>query len=330
VNLALLKAELLHARIRERGLGIHERLFSSIDLMGRIGTLVPSLANAAMKSFLLRTALYKLLGLAWQRPLPNFARRRFDHWFNSRKIPAHGARGKVLLWDDTFVRYYEPHIGIAAVKVLEAAGFEVGLVKGRKCCGRPAFSQGHLRAAFESGLHNVQLLAAMQPVPILFLEPSCYSMFVDDYRELRVPGAEQMAARCFLFEQFLEGILTDDPNALHFRTRPGKVVIHAHCHLKALMSPAFLRTLALRLPGREVHLLDSACCGMAGAFGALEAKYELSLKVAEPLAQQIRSQPYGTSVIASGASCRHQLEHLTPLHARHMAELLAEAVQESE
>lgn len=331
VNLALLKAELLHARIRQRGLRLRERLFSSIDTLGRIGTLFPTLANAAMNSFLLRTALYKMLGLAWQRPLPNFANRRFDHWFGSRKPRRRRTRGTVFLWDDTFVRYYEPNIGVAAVKVLEAAGFEVRLVKGRACCGRPAFSQGHLHAAFRSGLRNVQAISLLPEAPILFLEPSCYSMFVDDYRELRVPGAAEIAARCFLFEQFIEGVLSDDPNALHFRTRPGKVVIHAHCHLKALMNPGFLRSLAERLPGRDVNLLDSACCGMAGAFGALEAKYELSLKVAEPLAQLVRSQPYGTAIVASGASCRHQLEHLTPLHPRHMAEVLAEAImQETE
>lgn len=326
VNLALLKTELLHAAIREKGLSLRQRLFSSIDTLGRIGTLMPSLANAAMNSFLLRTAVYKLLGLAWQRPLPNFTSKRFDRWFSRRKPVPKGSRGAVLLWDDTFVRYYEPHIGMAAVRVLEAAGFEVGLVGRRACCGRPAFSQGNAAAARRSGDYNVKLLNATPQLPILFLEPSCYSMFVDDYRELKIQGAERVAARCFLFEHFIEGVLSEDPQALHFRNRQGKVVIHAHCHVKALMSPAFLRQLAQRLPGREVTLLDSACCGMAGAFGALEGKYELSLKVAQPLADHVRSQPYGTAIIASGASCRHQLEHLTPLHPRHMAELLAESL----
>jgi Fe-S oxidoreductase len=104
-------------------------------------------------------------------------------------------------------------------------------------------------------------------------------------------------------------------------------MIHPHCHLKSLMNPAFLRRLALRLPGREVTLLDTGCCGMAGAFGALREKYALSLKIAEPLMQRIQSVSYGTAIVASGTSCRHQIAHLAPVRPRHMAELLATALE---
>jgi FAD/FMN-containing dehydrogenase/Fe-S oxidoreductase len=327
VNLALLKAELLHARIKRDGLNIAQRLFSSLDFLGRVGCSMPWLANPALDSFFVRTFVAKVLGLAWQRPLPAYAKQRFDRWFNRRARPASHRRGRVLLWDDTFVRYHEPHIGIAAVSVLEAAGFEVALVAGRKCCGRPAFSQGNLDEAIRLGRHNLGLLAGdWDEAPILFLEPSCYSMFVEDYRELKLEGVEDVARRSFLFEQFIENLLSNEPHALEFHTKNSKVVIHAHCHLKALMNPSFLKRLVGRMPGRTATLLDTGCCGMAGAFGALESKYELSLKVAEPLAQLVRSQPYGTVVVASGTSCRHQLEHLAPIRPRHMAEVLADAL----
>jgi Fe-S oxidoreductase len=326
VNLALLKADLQHARIQSRGLSARERLFSSIDLLGRLGTVAPWLANRAQESIVVRRLLTKTLDLAWQRPLPAFARQRFDRWFTKRTSSTNGTRGEVILWDDTFVRYYEPHIGMAAVRVLEAAGYDVRLVDGRACCGRPAFSQGNLDEAARLGRHNLDLLSREQSTPILFLEPSCYSMFLQDYAELKLPGAKQVAARCFLFEQFLDALLGQEPEALKFRSRPGRIVIHAHCHVKAVMSADFLGRLAGRLPQREVHLLNTACCGMAGAFGALEKNYELSLKVAEPLVAQLRLQPFGTAVVASGASCRHQIDHLTPFHARHMAEVLAEAL----
>jgi len=151
-------------------------------------------------------------------------------------------------------------------------------------------------------------------------------MFVEDYTELSLPGTERVAKRCFLFEHFIEELLSNDPGALSFSEKVTKIIIHAHCHIKALMNPTFMRKLAERLPGRNVTLLETGCCGMAGAFGALESKYELSLKVAEPLAQLVRSQPYGTVVVASGTSCRHQIDHLAPIRARHMAELLAEAL----
>jgi Fe-S oxidoreductase len=93
-----------------------------------------------------------------------------------------------------------------------------------------------------------------------------------------------------------------------------------------LLNPNFMARLAQRLPQRKVTLLETGCCGMAGAFGALKSKYELSLQVAEPLVEKIKSQPAGTIVVASGTSCRHQIEHLTTAHPKHMAELLKEAL----
>jgi FAD/FMN-containing dehydrogenase/Fe-S oxidoreductase len=328
VNLALLKAELEHARIRRDGLSLRQRLISSLDGLGRLGCLWPWLANQALASLLARGLLAKVLGLAVQRPLPRFARQRFDRWFARRPRPQSAPRGPVVLWDDTFARYHEPHIGAAAVAVLEAAGFEVLLAARRKCCGRPAFSQGHLDRAKRLGQHNLALFnEEPEGAPILFLEPSCYSMFAQDYRELKLTGADRVAARCFLFEQFIDELLMAEPDALKFNFKNANVVIHAHCHVKSLLNPAFLPRLARRLPGRNVTLLDSGCCGMAGAFGALESKYSLSLKVAEPLLLKLRNQPFGTTVVASGASCRQQIAHLAPIRPRHLAELLAEAIE---
>jgi Fe-S oxidoreductase len=177
------------------------------------------------------------------------------------------------------------------------------------------------------GLHNLNLLNQdVDNAPILFLEPSCYSMFAQDYRELKLPGADAVARRSFLFEQFIAELLDRDPAALKFKSKDANVVIHAHCHLKSLMKPDFLQSLAQRLPGKNATLLDSACCGMAGAFGALAENSALSAAVAEPLVQRIRAQPFGTTIIASGTSCRHQLGYLVPIHCKHMAELLADSL----
>jgi Fe-S oxidoreductase len=213
------------------------------------------------------------------------------------------------------------------VKVLEALGFQVSLISARKCCGRPAFSQGNLDAARDLGRHNLELIrSANSTAPILFLEPSCYSMFVEDYRELKLPNTEAIATRCHLFEHFVDGILEKAPDVLQFNHQPGYVAIHAHCHAKSLVKTGFMARLAARLPGRTAALLDTGCCGMAGAFGALERKYDLSLKVAAPLVQQVNAQPPNTVIVASGTSCRHQLEHLTTVHPKHMAELLGDAL----
>jgi Fe-S oxidoreductase len=330
----LLKAELMYARYRRDGLPLRERILSNVDLLGRFGCLIPGIANASLDSKFIRGLMRRALGLTDKRPLPHYAKQRFDSWFHQRRNGdsavidrRYRTRGNVILWDDTFVRYHEPHIGIAAVKVLEALGFTVSLVRGRKCCGRPAFSQGNLDAARELGAHNLEILrAANNDTPILFLEPSCYSMFVEDYRELKLPETEPIARRSHLFEQFVEELLEREPDALRFNESAGHVAIHAHCHAKSLVKTGFMARLAARLPGRTATLLDTGCCGMAGAFGALERKYDLSLKVAAPVVQQVNAQPPETIVVASGTSCRHQLEHLIPVHPKHMAELLADAI----
>ncbi len=323
VNLTLLKAELQHARIRRRGLSLHERLFSSVDQIGQLGCKMPRVANA----FLNAPFLSRVLGLSTKRLLPPFALERFDHWFAKRPPFRAAYRGRVMLWDDTFVRYHEPHVGMAAIKVLEAAGFEVVLPAQRKCCGRPAFSQGDLDEAARLGRHNLALLNSDKSnLPIIFLEPACYSMFAQDYHELKLPDAERVAARCFLFEQFIENLLIQQPNALIFNDHPVRLMIYAHCHAKALADSDYMYQLATRMPQRTVTMLEAGCCGMAGAFGMLESKYKLSVKVAEPLIQVIRNQPFGNIIVASGTSCRQQIQHLAPVRTQHMAEVLAEAL----
>jgi Fe-S oxidoreductase len=151
-------------------------------------------------------------------------------------------------------------------------------------------------------------------------------MFVEDYRELNIDGAEDVAKRCFLFEKFVDDLLAREPDALRFNDRSTRVAIHPHCHAKSIMNPEFMRRLAERLPGRKATMLDTACCGMAGAFGALAEKYDLSIQVAQRLLDNIDDQPPGTEIIASGTSCRHQITDLTNVRPKHMAELLADAL----
>ncbi len=327
VNLPLLKAELLYARTKRRHKSKFQRLVSSLDLAGRVGCAVPGIANLFLQSRSLRHLMGKFFGLTDQRSLPAFAHERFDRWFAKHRSESQPNRGSVILWDDTFVRYHEPHIGQAAVAVLEAAGFAVTLLAKRKCCGRPAFSVGNLDEAGKLGEHNLALLAATAgTAPIIFLEPSCYSMFAEDYRELNLPGATEIAARSFLFEDFIGQLLDREPDALKFKPREERLAIHVHCHAKALTDPAAIQRLAARLPGRSATLLHTGCCGMAGSFGMMESKYDLSVKIAEPLLAQLKQQPYGTTTILSGTSCRQQVQHLATVRTRHMAEVIADAL----
>jgi len=325
VDLAALKAELLHARHGQQGVPLRDRIIAAADRLGRLGTSVPTVANAVLGSSGARRVLGALLGVDPERRLPSYAAERFDRWFNARSGVAPGPRGPLILWDDTWVRYHEPGVGRAAVAVLETAGYEVMLARGRKCCGRPAASRGLLDEARRLGEHNVALLLDVEPsAPVVFLEPSCYSMFVDEYLQFRIPGADRLADRCVLFEGLIGDLLGSETDALGFREDQVRVAIHGHCHAKALGAASRLTELAARIPGVRAELLDTGCCGMAGAFGMLQKTASLSRTVAGPLVEAIDSLPLGTQVVASGTSCRHQIADLTDAEPVHMAELLAE------
>src|SRR6185312_4351850 len=296
VNMALLKAELQHGRIQRHGLTWADRAFTSVDRIGKLGCRFAPIANQFLNSSIVRFFASRFLGITSRRKLPQFAWQRFDRWFAKRRNDYTPSRGRVVLWDDTFVRYYEPKIGASAVAVLEAAGFQVELPHGRKCCGRPAFSVGNLGEAARLGAHNLALLSQdVDAAPIIFLEPSCFSMFMEDYRELKLPNADEIAGRCFLFQEFIEALLDREPTAIKFNSRAEKIIGHVHCHAKALGVAGSTYRLAERLPQRTVEYLDSGCCGMAGSFVMMESKYDLSVKVAEPLMNGVKHQPFGTT-----------------------------------
>jgi FAD/FMN-containing dehydrogenase/Fe-S oxidoreductase len=327
VDLALLKAEWLHAKHQRNGVSLRDRIIAAGDPLGRVGTTFAPLSNAIMNARASRWMMSKLFGFTTRRPLPEYASQRFDRWFSKRTPSGPTAGGRVILWDDTWTRYHEPDIGRAAVRVLEAAGFAVTLANGRRCCGRPAMSTGLLKHAADAGKHNLALLKRSDAdAPIIFLEPSCHSMFVDDYKQLRLPDAESVAQRCVLFENFVDDLLWREPEALNFSPEPGHIAIHGHCHAKALTDVRAMPRLAERIPGGRVEWLDTGCCGMAGAFGIIEDKYELSVNVAGPLVDMINALPKDATVVASGTSCRHQINHLTQARPLHMAQVLAGAL----
>ncbi len=176
-----------------------------------------------------------------------------------------------------------------------------------------------LRRAAE---HNLALLRGTSE-PIVFLEPSCWSVFVDEYRQLGIEGADEVANRCLLFEDVVADCFEGGSLAAAMTGPVGEVAVHGHCHAKALSDPKTVLSVLERLPGASPRLLDTGCCGMAGAFGMLSDHRELSHLVAGPLVAAIEALPRDTAVVASGTSCRHQIADLTDVRPLHLAEFLA-------
>ena len=328
VDMAKLKYEFLAHYHAAHGLPLRNRLFGRIETLNRLGSRLAPLSNWVARAAPSRWLLERFAGIDRRRPLPAFARQPFTAWFRRHTPGGDGRLGRVALFHDTFVTYNAPAIGIAATRFLEAAGYQV-VLPDKRCCGRPLISKGMLQEARAHAAWNVaRLLPLVQEgVPVVGLKPSCLLTLRDEYVDLlRSPEARRVAERSFLLEELLQR--EDEAwKGLTFAPGPGKVLLHGHCHQKALAGTA-PTVAALRRAGYEVQEVDAGCCGMAGAFGFEREHYDLSLAIAgRRLVPAVRAAGEGVGVCAPGVSCRQQIEHLTGRRARHPAELLWTALR---
>jgi Fe-S oxidoreductase len=232
----------------------------------------------------------------------------------------------VVLWVDTFTNAFSPEVGVAAVAVLEGAGFDVHVPDRPACCGLTWISTGQLGAARRILGRTVARLADTAAalgdgVPIVGLEPSCTAVLRSDALELLpAAAAEPVAAATRTLAELLTSLDGWEPPPLRGTT----VVAQPHCHHHAVLGWSPDAEL-LRRAGATVTRLGG-CCGLAGNFGVERGHYEVSVAVAEQqLLPAVRSAGPGTVVLADGFSCRTQVADLTQRHGRHLAQLLAGA-----
>lgn len=280
----------------------------------------------------MRRALDARLGIAPERPLPQFERETLMRWFTRRAAPAGPfPQGEVVFLADSFTSYTEPEVGRACVELLEAAGWRVAL-ESRGCCGRASLSKGLLDPARSMAAALVCRLApyAACGIPIVGCEPSCVSTLRDDYAALLGddPDARLVAGHVQLVPELLleaidDGALRLDPGALAGR----RILLHTHCHEKALGAARATRELLERIPGATVEELDAGCCGMAGSFGFESEHYELSMQIGGlRLFPSLDAAAPDVLVAATGVSCRQQIAHGTSRRAQHPAVLLRDAL----
>jgi FAD/FMN-containing dehydrogenase/Fe-S oxidoreductase len=332
VDMAKLKYEFLDHYHRANGLPLRNRVFGGIEKLNRLGARLAPFSNWIASSTINRWLMERIAGIDRRRPLPRFAGQTFVDWYRNRSTEGDGSKGEVVLFHDTFNNYNTPSVAIAATRCLERAGYRVVLVE-KKCCGRPMISKGMLRQATENAAWNIRHLApyAEKGIAIVGLEPSCLLTLKDEYPELaRTETAKLVARNSLLLEEFLLRERDAGKLSLVFRNGGRKVLLHGHCHQKALVGTA--PTVAvLRWAGYEVSEVDSGCCGMAGSFGFEQEHYDLSLAIANRrLVPAVKAAAADVEIVAPGISCRQQIGHLTDRVAKHPAELLWESLKSSE
>jgi Fe-S oxidoreductase len=315
VDMARFKSEFLADYWNRHGTSREARILGNTHVLARHGSRVPWLANQVAGLSAARWAAERFFGIDRRRALPRLSRRRFS-------LDASDPSPDVLLFSDTFTNYFNPEVGLAAVEVLRAAGFHVGLAA-NTCCGRTLISKGLLAKAREQAARNTETLIGdvERGRKIAFCEPSCLSAVREDAPSLLRGDAQRKAQRvaeaCLLFDQLAEKV------ALNLKPGPNRILLHGHCHQKAMGLLPVSKALLARIPGTTVVDPDAGCCGMAGSFGYSKDHFDISRAIGErKLFPAVRSTGAGTVVVASGFSCRHQIHDFTGEEAVHPAVLL--------
>ena len=332
VDLATYRAEFLAHYYENRKRPLAAYAFGLVDVWAALGANAPRLANLTMKTPGAMALVRRVLHLAPQRAMPQLAARSFSKWARSMNVPAPersnpDGKRQIILWADTFNNYLHPETSRAAFSVLQAAGLRVTVPAQRLCCGRPLYDFGMLDRA-KSYLQRVMDHLGPQidaGVPLVVLEPSCASVFRDEVRGLfpSDPRAAKLRKQTFLLSEFLERHAPEfTPPRLERH-----VLLHGHCHHKALMKMTDEESL-LRKMGAVLTAPDAGCCGMAGPFGFDAEKYDVSMAIGERvLLPAVRNAPQHALIVSDGFSCREQIYQATGRRPVHLAEAIHLALE---
>jgi FAD/FMN-containing dehydrogenase/Fe-S oxidoreductase len=324
VDMATWKSEFLAHHYQGRLHPLHHYAFGFMDRWASMARFAPALANLPMRTPGIEGLIKSVLGIAPQRTLPAFAAKNFRDRFNKvskLQVPDSDA---VLLWPDTWNNYFHPQALASAAKLLTAEGTKVQVPKRHVCCGRPLYDFGFLD---EARRYLLRILDEFEPqiaagMPFVMLEPSCASVFRDELINF-FPNDERAIRLSQQTIMLSEMLARRSANWQPPQMRGRRIVVHGHCHQKALMTMKDEMKL-LRATGANVELLDSGCCGMAGPFGFERDKFEVSQLLAErvllPAARTLGGRDL---LVSNGFSCREQIRQNTSVAAVHLAEVLA-------
>ena len=325
VDMATMKAEFLAHHYQGRRHPLQHRAFGFMDRWANLASIAPALANLPLRTPILRDVLKSVLHVASERTLPRFAPRNFRQEFHRTPQPqSSDQKQQVLLWPDTWNNYFHPQALHAAVSVLSASGAQVQVPKRHICCGRPLYDFGFLD---EARRYLRRILDEFAPqidagIPVVMLEPSCASVFRDEL--LNFFPNDDRAIRLSRQTVMLSEQLTQPGNPWQPPRLPNRrIIVHGHCHQKALMTMKGEIAL-LEATGAAVEHLDSGCCGMAGPFGFERDKFAVSQSLAERvLLPAVRAAAADTILVSNGFSCREQISQNSARRAVHLAEVLA-------
>jgi FAD/FMN-containing dehydrogenase/Fe-S oxidoreductase len=333
VDMAKLKAEFLQHYYDANGVPLRSKLIANFTATAKLGSLAPSIYNFVMGNVVTGSLIKALSGFAIKRSMPKLSKQTLHNWYQKNYTPPVNPIKTIYLFCDEFTNYNDAEIGVKAIKLLTALGYEVVIPEHGES-GRTWLSKGLVRKAKVIANKNIQLLSKVVTAqhPIIGLEPSAILTFRDEYPDLatddNLDAAKALAINSFFIDEFLAkeidaGVISKDK----FTKQDKSVLLHGHCQQKAVGSLADSVKVLSFPENYKVETIASGCCGMAGSFGYEEEHYEVSMNIGElVLFPKVRANKDTCTIAAPGTSCRHQIKDGTGAKALHTVEVLFEAL----
>ena len=333
VDMAKLKAEFLQHYYDANGIPFRARLIANFTAAAKLGSMVPNLYNAFVGNIITGSLVKLVSGFALKRSMPSISLQTLEAWYKKNYTAPESPIKTVYLFCDEFTNYNDAPIGIKAVQLLTALGYEVIIPKHEES-GRTWLSKGLVRKAKIIANKNIELLSHLvtEASPIIGLEPSAILTFRDEYPDLaldeNVDAANHLAKHSFFIDEFLAAeIQAGNISKDKFTSGTKSILLHGHCQQKAVTALSGSVKVLSFPTNYKVETIASGCCGMAGSFGYEKEHYEVSMNIGElVLFPKIRANQNNCTIAAPGTSCRHQIKDGTGEKALHTVEILHAAL----
>ncbi|MBL7734692.1 MAG: FAD-binding protein [Chitinophagaceae bacterium] len=336
VDVAKMKAEFLQHYYDDNGVPFRSRLIAGFSRLSSLGALAPSIYNYFSAGRGVSSLVKSMAGFAPGRSMPTLYKTTLRSWYKKRQRQASNkntAHKKLYLFCDEFTNYNDTEIGIQAILLLEKLGYEV-IIPDHKESGRASLSKGLVRNAQKIINKNIDLLSPLvsPEIPLIGIEPSAILSFRDEYPDLasddRLAAAKSLKQNAYLIDEFIAmEIEKGNIQRSRFTQAEKKILLHGHCHQKALSSVDPTVKILSFPENYSVQTIPSGCCGMAGSFGFEKEHFGLSMQVGElVLFPAVRKHGDEMIIAAPGTSCRHQIKDGVGKKALHPVEILYQAL----
>jgi len=333
VDMSSLRAEFLHQYYQTNGIPLRARAFAYINNINHIGGVFPKLFNFFLTNSILSGITKKALGIASQRSLPIIHSVSLREWYKKNYTANMNSSRKVYLFCDEFTNWNDTEIGIKSLKLLATLGYNVEIVDHPES-GRASISKGLLTRAQKIAKENVSIFSKIvnSETPLIGVEPSAILSFRDEYPRLmekdKIESANELAENCFLIDEFLSSEIKNGKiNSDLFTKEKKDILLHGHCHQKALSNIEDTIWLLSLPQNYSVEVIPSGCCGMAGSFGYEKEHYEISQQIGNlVLFPKVKNAKTDVEIVAPGTSCRHQILEGTGKNVKHPVEVLYDAI----